>query len=125
MLANSDNDAAPAQLCARSAHPNAGRAGRLGRTKMSGYSVGFRVTPEPLRTGPGGVAASSAPGNNNWNSEASMQEDKTDISEDDHLASILVHDLNRAIPQNDLEQGLHGLFSVFGHISSVITVSNG
>lgn len=93
---------------------------------MYAYSAGSRVTqtPEPLRTG-GGVAASSAPGNNNWNSEASLQEEKTDMSEDEHVTSILVHDLNRAIPQSDLEQGLHGLFSVFGHISSVMTVSHG
>ncbi len=54
-----------------------------------------------------------------------MQEDKSCISEDEHVTSILVHDLNRAIPQSDLEQGLHGLFSVFGHISTVITVSHG
>jgi hypothetical protein len=89
------------------------------------YSAGFRVpqTPEPLRRG--GVAASSAPGSSNCNGEASLQEEKTDLSEDEHVTSILVHDLNRAIPQSDLEQGLHGLFSVFGHISSVMTVSHG
>ncbi len=110
--------------CREPENPLAAAGRQLIPLKMSAYSAGIReMTPEPLRTG--GVAASSAPGNNNWNSEASLQDEKTDISLDGHVTSILVHDLNRAIPQSDLEQGLHGLFSVFGHIRSVITVSNG
>jgi hypothetical protein len=100
-----------------------GRAGGI-KQKMSGFSVGFRgaTTPEPFRTD--GGAAFSAPGNN-WNREPAVLEEKSYVSEDDHVTSILVHDLNSAIPQSDLEQGLHGLFSVFGHISSVTTVSHG
>ena len=79
--------------------------------------------PQPVRSWE--YAASSAPGKN-WTSDLLLEADRSaDIAENGITAVILVEDLNPSIPQSDLEQGLHGLFSVFGHVISVVTVSDG
>ncbi len=82
-------------------------------------------TPEPIPSRSWGKATSSAP-NKHFTHDTLLETERimAKAGPCDH-ASIIVEDLNSAIPKNDLEQGLHGLFSVFGNVSSVVTVSEG
>ncbi len=62
-----------------------------------------------------------------WTSSGFVKESTHDDADDSLTAtnSILVQDLNPSIPSDDLEQGLQGLFSVFGRVHCVVTIPDG
>jgi hypothetical protein len=91
--------------------------------KMSGNARFVSRTPDPSQTRSWETSVSSVQGNN-WTGVPMTAFKPREISEDG-ATSIMVEDLNSSIPHSDLEQGLHGLFSVFGNVSNVKTMSDG
>lgn len=91
---------------------------------MSGNGRYLSKTPEPQHERQWEWGASSAPGKQ-WTSYVSTSAVRSGENSDDAATTICVEDLNPSIPHSDLEQGLYGLFSVFGNVSSVATVSGG